>query len=260
MDKTLLKGLQVLEFVAEADGPSRITDIAAALGITKSNAHRVLKTLEHAGYLRQDPRSREYAASFKLWELGSGLVGRLDIRTHAADILRRLANEAREAVHLSLLEGGQVIYIDKIDSPEPVGAYTRIGGRAPAYCVATGKALLCHLSEEELAPILARLEPHSRNTITDPQQMREELELSRQRGYTINRGEWRESVWGIATAVYGPSSQVVAAIGVSGPEYHLNQQGRCESLAEMVMRAADEISRSIGYRGDASKAVPGRPA
>lgn len=91
MDKTLLKGLQVLERVAESERSVRITDIAAALRLTKSNAHRVLKTLEHAGYLRQDERSREYAPSLKLWELGSGIVGRLDIRAHASDVLRKLA-------------------------------------------------------------------------------------------------------------------------------------------------------------------------
>lgn len=249
MDKTLLKGLQVLEHVAEAERSVRITDIAAALGLTKSNAHRVLKTLEHAGYLRQDQRTREYAPSLKLWELGSGIVGRLDIRAHASDVLRKLAQEAREAVHLSILEDGEVIYVDKIDSPEPVGAYTRMGGRAPAYCVATGKALLCHLPEDELAPVLADLKPYSRHTITDPLKMRRELALSRDKGYTVNRGEWRESVWGIATAIRGPSSDVVAAIGVSGPEYHLNQEGRVEALAEMVMRAAQEISHNIGYRG-----------
>lgn len=249
MDKTLLKGLQVLEHVAEAERGVRITDIAAALSLTKSNAHRVLKTLEFAGYLRQDQRSREYAPSLKLWELGSGIIGRLDIRAHASDVLRKLANEAREAVHLSIREDGEVIYVDKIDSPEPIGAYTRMGGRVPAYCVATGKALLCHLPEEELQPILADLKAYSKNTIVDPQELRQELAMSRERGYTINRGEWRESVWGIATAIRGPSSEVVAAIGVSGPEYHLNQEGRCEALAEMVMRAAREISYNIGYRG-----------
>ncbi|WP_414476354.1 IclR family transcriptional regulator [Microvirga sp. M2] len=249
MDKTLLKGLNVLEHVAAREGGVRITDIAAELDLTKSNAHRVLKTLEHAGYLRQDPKSREYGPSLKLWELGSAIVGRMDIRTHASDVLRRLANEARESVHLSVLENGEVIYIDKIDSPAAIGAYTRIGGRAPAYCVATGKAMLCYLPEDELRPILAHLNRHSKNTIVDPEELRRELMTSRQRGYTLNRGEWRDNVWGIATAIRGASSNVIAAIGVSGPEFHFDQEGRCEALAEMVMRAGREISGRIGYRG-----------
>lgn len=249
MDKTLLKGLQVLEHIVGSEANVRITDVAADLGLTKSNAHRVLKTLEFAGYLQQDPKSREYTTSLKLWELGSEIVNRLDIRVHASETLHKLAQEAREAVHLSILDDDQVIYIDKIDSPEPIGTYTRMGGRAPAYCVATGKALLCHLSEKELQPLLTHLKAYSRNTIVEPQELLRDLERSRERGYTINRGEWRESVWGIATAIRGPSSQVVAAIGVSGPEYHLNQEGRCEALAEMVIRAGREISANIGYRG-----------
>lgn len=249
MDKTLLKGLQILEHVVKSESSVRITDVAADLGLTKSNAHRVLKTLEFAGYLQQDLKSREYRTSLKLWELGSEIINRLDIRSHASETLHKLAQEAREAVHLSILDEDQVVYIDKIDSPEPIGTYTRIGGRAPSYCVATGKAMLCHLSERELQPLLGNLKSHSPHTIVEPQALLRELELSRQRGYTINRGEWRESVWGIATAIRGSSSQVVAAIGVSGPEYHLNQEGRCEALAEMVMRAGREISANIGYRG-----------
>jgi IclR family KDG regulon transcriptional repressor len=237
MDGTLLKGLQILTHVARAKGGVRITDVAADLELTKSNAYRALKTLEFAGFLRQDPHNKEFSPSLKLWELGMDVLNKFDLKALAGDALRGLAARSRETVHLAILEDQEVLYIEKIDSPEPVSAYTRLGGRAPAYCVATGKALLSRRRDAELAPILENLAPHSPNTITDPEKLR--------RGYAINRGEWRESVWGIAAVVGDPNSAIEMAVGVSGPGFRFEAEGRCQELAAMVMEAAREISAAI---------------
>jgi len=248
MDKTLLKGLQVLEHVAASPRPVRSAHVANELGLMKSNAHRVLKTLEHAGYLVQDPETKEFSSGLKLWEMGAQIVDRLDLRKSASVLLHDLAQETGEAVHLSVLDRSEVIYIDKIDSPQPVGAYTRTGGRAPAYCVATGKALLSELPEEELAPVLTGLEAFSKHTITDPEALREELRLTRERGYSVNRGEWRDSVWGLAAVVRDARNEPVAAVGVSGPEFRISSPEREEELGAAVRRYAQLISRALGNR------------
>jgi DNA-binding IclR family transcriptional regulator len=153
-------------------------------------------------------------------------------------------------VHLSILDGGEVMYVDKIDSPEPVGAYTRMGGRAPAYCVATGKALLSAQPREALEPVLAELRPHSEFTITDPDRLLEELAAVRRQGYAFNRGEWRAGVRGIASVIYDAAQAPIAAVGVSGPSFRLDDEARCAELAAMVMKAARDISAYLGYRSD----------
>ena len=219
MDKTLLKGLQVLEYVVSQPESARSSQVAVDLGLMKSNAHRVLKTLEHAGYLHQDPQTREFRTTLKLWEMGSQIIDRLDLRKCASTYLQELANETGEAVHLSVLDGSEVIYIDKIDSPQPVGAYTRTGGRAPAYCVATGKALLAELRE------------------------------TRVRGYSINRGEWRESVWGLAATIRDSRNNPIAAVGVSGPDFRLSDPERNAQMGAIVTAYATRISRALGSRG-----------
>lgn len=245
MDKTLLKGLQVLDHIARGNGKMRITDVASELNLTKSNAYRVLKTLECAGFVRQDLVSKSFAPSMKIWELGMQLMNRLDLRGLSRDTLRQLANESRETVHLAVLDGRDVIYVDKIDSVEPVASYTRLAGRAPAHCVATGKALLSQLSPAELAPVLAELAAYSEYTITDRDAMIAELAEARRLDYAINRGEWRESVWGLASAVHDPSGAVVAAVGVSGPRYRLDSPERCAELAAMVLKAKTSIENVI---------------
>lgn len=249
MDKTLLKGLQVLEQVVSASEPVKSTHIATELGLMKSNAHRVLKTLQYAGYIVQDPNTKEFTSSLKLWEMGSQIVNRLDLRKCASVPLHDLAHETGEAVHLSVLDGAEMIYIDKIDSPQPVGAYTRTGGRAPAYCVATGKALLSELPDEALTPILKKLVKHSNLTITDPKILRADLIETRKRGYSINRGEWREAVWGLAAVIRDSRNDPIAAVGVSGPDFRLSEPERTEVLGEAVKRYAATISRGLGNRG-----------
>lgn len=245
MDTTLLKGLQVLDHLARSDRSLRITAVSTDLGLTKSNAYRILKTLEAAGFARQDAETKEFSPSVKLWELGTLVANRLDLKSLAADALRQLAAGSRETVHLAILDGAEVVYIEKIESLEPISAYTRLGGRAPAYCVATGKALLSQLSAAELDAVLGDLKPYSPSTITDPGTLREELAQACREGFAVNRGEWREGVWGVASVVRSPSGSVVAAVGVSGPSFRFDREDRVAALASMVRTAASQIRGAL---------------
>lgn len=247
MDKTLIKGLKVLEWVANADRRVRTAQVATEFDLTMSNAHRVLKTLELSGYIVQDQRTKEYSCRLKLWELGSRIVERLDLRNCAAADLHALAQKTGEAVHLSVLDGAEVIYLDKIDSPQPIGAYTRVAGRAPAYCVATGKALLAEIPEEELTQILGELPSYSRQTITDREVLIEHLRATRTRGFSVNSGEWREGVWGIAAVVRDSRKKAIAAIGVSGPDFRFSDSTRTTEVGEIVRFHAANISRELGF-------------
>src|SRR5690606_26447050 len=143
MDKTLLKGLHVLETLCQLDGAHyTLEQIAQEVGLTRSNTHRTLQTLAHAGYVRRDPATGSYQCTLKMFELGTRQLSRMDVRRLAPPFMRELARSTGETVHLSVLDGMDVVYVDKIDSPQPLVAYSTIGGRAPAYAVATGKALL----------------------------------------------------------------------------------------------------------------------
>ena len=133
MDKTLLKGLMVLEAVTDVDNPPRTIDaLAARVGLTRSNTHRTLQTLIHAGYVIKDDEGGGYRGAVRLFELAARQLAQLDVRKLAAPYMRTLADQTGETVHLSVLDGFDVVYVDKIDSPQPIRAYSMIGGRAPA--------------------------------------------------------------------------------------------------------------------------------
>lgn len=248
MDKTLLKGLAVLEAVASQQGRDRtIEELAGHLQLTRSNVHRTLQTLAHAGYLVKDEAGGSYHTTMKLFELGAQQLMRFDVRKFAPPFMRALAEESGETVHLSVLEGLDVIYIDKIDSPQPVRSYTVIGGRAPAYAVATGKAMLAYQPAGYLERHAHALIRHSPATITSLPVLSEELMRVVRTGYAVNCGEWRETVGGLAVAVFNGLNQVVAALGISGPLDRLNK-ARMVELAPAVKKYAAEISRAMGYR------------
>ncbi|GAA3840042.1 IclR family transcriptional regulator [[Pseudomonas] carboxydohydrogena] len=250
MDTTFLKGLRMLQALSLSDRPRGVTDLARELGLTKSNSHRLLKTLVHAGYAQNNSETAKYSATLKVWELGSHVLSKVDVKSAASAYLQPLADKTGESVHLSLLVENSVVYIDKIDSAQPVRAYSQIGKGAPAYCVATGKALLAFQGEDAIARVSEKLEVHTPRTITDSDEFKREMARVRQLGYAINRGEWREGVCGVGAPIRDSSRQVIAAVGISGPESRMKPTFMREQ-ALIVIQTADLISKALGYPGDA---------
>jgi IclR family transcriptional regulator, KDG regulon repressor len=244
MNNTLVKGLQLLEVLARSKNPQGVSDLADSLSLGKSNVHRLLQALVELGYVKKDEATAQYQVSLKLWELGAAVEAGLSIKAAASEAMNRLLARTRETVHLSVLDGEQVVYVDKLDSPEPVRAYSEIGGRAPAFCVATGKAMLAWQPQPFLSALVAHLRAYTPRTITQPQEYLREMDNIRTNGYAVNRGEWRESVWGVAAPIRGAEGTVLAAIGVSGPSTRI-KPAQIKSLADEVTSAARMVEKSL---------------
>ncbi|GAB2897395.1 IclR family transcriptional regulator [Paralcaligenes sp. KSB-10] len=248
MDKTLLKGLMVLEAVTDVENqPKTIDELAARVGLTRSNTHRTLQTLVHAGYVIKDEEGGAYRGTIRLFELGARQLAQLDVRKLASPAMRILADKTGETVHLSVLDGIDVVYIDKIDCPQPIRAYSMVGGRAPAYAVATGKALLAYQPEGYLERFASALATHTKVTLTSLPVLKEELRKIVRTGYAVNRGEWRDGVGGLAVATFNSLDQPVAAVGISGPLDRLTP-ARMKQFVPDVVACAKSISRSMGYQ------------
>ncbi|TCP47836.1 IclR family transcriptional regulator [Tamaricihabitans halophyticus] len=213
---TFSNGLRVIE---ELSGQRRgVRELAGAVGLNRQTTYRLLRTLVEAGWAERDPTTDTYALTSRLWALAAQSFEITDLRDMLSPAVNKLAETYGETVHLTIYEAGSVVYIDKADGSEPIRAYTVLGGRAPAYCVATGKVLLAYQPEAERERVLETpIAAFSPNTITDPGKLRAELDDIRERGYAVNRGEWRAQVGGIAIPVCSPLQDVVAALGFSGP-------------------------------------------
>ncbi len=249
MDSTLAKGLSVIDWLTRQQRACRVVDVAQALGLARSNAHRTLQTLVDCGWVVQDAATSAYRPSLRLFELGSLIAEATNIGALVRPHLALLAQATGETIHLAALERAEIVYLDKFDSPLPVAAYSRIGGRAPAYCVASGKALLAagRLDVAALRALLGALVPHTPNSLTDFDELHAELERTRARGYAENHEEWRLGVGGLGVPLFDARGEAIAAVGMSVPAIRFGR-AQVRSLARQLMACARDASATLGYR------------
>jgi IclR family KDG regulon transcriptional repressor len=243
VDKTLSKGLAVLETLAQSPSPIGISELAAILGLTKSNVHRLLLTLRAAGYVTQEAE-RSYRCTLKIWELGNTVIKEIDLPRIGARAMRDLAKASGESVHLTVLDGTRALYVEKLESEHPVRAYTRVGDQAPLHCTATGKILLSFSYDVLRETIVQNLLAYTRKTITTVSMLDREVERVKNSNIAFNFGEFREDVGGVAAPIRDPLRGIMAAIGISGPLSRLTKQ-RMRQLAPSVRDAGIRISQEL---------------
>lgn len=244
--KALVKGLDVLEALAGEHRQLTLSELARTLEFPKATAQRIVKVLEARGYLERDPVTRAYRLGLRVWQLGYHVVNQLRLREVAQPFLAQLARETEEHVNLALLDGHEAVFIDIIESVKPIRAYTYVGGRVPAYCSATGKAMLAWEGEEVVAGVIRKgLRPFTERTIVKADQLRDEFRRVRLRGYAINREEWREDVCGLAAPIWSHENKVAGSVSVTTPASRFDE----EAFHPKVIEAARGISRALGWLG-----------
>jgi DNA-binding IclR family transcriptional regulator len=243
------RAMLLLERLALRGGCAGLSDLARDLGLSRSTVHGLLATLQQHGIVAQEA-NRNYILGIKLFELGNQAVSRLDLRRAAGPVLQRLVDEFQETVHLVLGDGLEVVYIDKRESPHSMQIVSRVGQRLPAYCTAVGKAMLSVKPEAELDRLLAGavLTPRTFKTITDKEQLKEQLAQIRRQGFALDCGEFAEGLVCVGAPIWDYTNQVVAAMSISGPSVRMRET-KVRQAIQSVMSGAAEISHQLGYRG-----------
>lgn len=242
----LTRGLQILETLTAADAPLGVTELAHRVGADKSTVHRLLGTLQATGFVEQDGATRLYRPTGKLIWMGSRLLARIDVREHAAPLLKELAQRTGSASHLVVLAQGQALYVGQERSPSTITVDIPLGGVAPTYCTAVGKVLLAGLPPSALAPYLSDLRAHTAKTIVDADALRRELAAVGERGYAVDDEEFHVGVRCVAAPIRDHAGRTAAAIGVSGPATDLRAEF-VPAVAAAVCEVAATISARMGY-------------
>ena len=246
MDKTAVKLLRLFEHLCRAETPLGVSALAARMRLTKSNAHRILRTLTGLGYAQQTDNGL-YCPTLKAWELGTLVIGRLDFVQIAKPYLKELNVSTGESVYLATLNGTEVVYLDVLESRYPIRINAAIGGSAPSHCSASGKLLLAY-NPVIAAQYLARpLEKFTPRTVTKLPDVQRKLEAIRRAGYSINDEEWVEGVCGVAAPIHDGRRQGIAAFGITALKERVNR-AKLKQLITLVSDVARRVSVQLGYR------------
>jgi DNA-binding IclR family transcriptional regulator len=244
---TVDRALDVLELAARYVGPFSLGNVASELGMSKSTAHRLLVTLRRRGFVRLLPDGRRYSIGIKSFEVGATFLHQTSLRSVSFAEMEVLSEISQETVHLVTLEGMEIVYIEKINSPRPYSLDTRVGSRSPAYCTAAGKAILGFLEPSALDKLLeAPLKRYTPQTITDPQLLREELARVRNDYCAVDQEEIEPNLYCVAAPILDHRREALGAIGLAGPATRIKP--RLPAYKDHVRGAARRISRAIGSR------------
>jgi IclR family acetate operon transcriptional repressor len=219
---TLGKAIAVLDIIAASPEPLRFTDVLHLTDQPRGTLHRQISNLIEEGFLAVN-RDHSYTLGLRLLQFASKAWASNRFRTIAEPHLQRLHEATGETVHLGILRGTDVVYLDKIESRQNIRMVSQIGNTAPAWCTGVGKAALSALPDEEVRARLARisLRRFTPNTLTDHRALLDEIELIRTEGNAYDREEHETGICCVAAPIHSADRQLIAGISVTGPAYRI---------------------------------------
>jgi len=256
--QTIQRASLILEALGQNAHGISIRNLSAKIKLPKGTTHRLLSSLSYFGYVRQDPKTRDYFLGFKLVELGNLLLSQLDLRKEAEPYLRDLAERTKETVHMVVLDRGEVVYVEKMETAHHTSGLrmaSRIGYRNPPHCCAVGKVLLADLSEENLTHFIKEfgLSKRTENTITDPLQLKEHLKIVQAQGYGLDDEENEKGIRCVAAPIRNEAGRAVAAVSISGPAFRVTRKLVQDRLKKEVMETTLKISQRLGFNSNKTR-------
>lgn len=226
--------LQILELLARSEAPRRITDLAEELGTSKPRIFRHLRTLVNLGYVLQDENTERYQIGIRLAVLGDAAATRFDLREVSRPALRELRDALGYTVVMSKVEGGRVYIVEKIDAASPFSITIATGTSLALHATAQGKLVLAFGRKSIEAALLGKpLAPLTAATITDPKQLRAELDEIRKRGWSVAPGETLAGMNVLAMPVFNLKGDIAATVGLLGPEERLGPIPKPRELTKL---------------------------
>ncbi|MBX5008401.1 IclR family transcriptional regulator [Rhizobium lentis] len=222
---TLGKLMVLLDLVTHADTPLRFTDILALAGQPRGTLHRQLSHLVEEGLLELDGDGR-YAPGLRLLDFAARSWARNEFRLIAEPHLADLQRTTGETVHLGVLRGHSIIYLDKVEGRQPVRMYSQIGNASPCYCTGVGKAALSLLSAESLAALLAGLSftRFTAATHVSVETLLAEIGEIAEQGYAFDREEHEAGIRCVAAPLWSEDRTFIGGISITGPAYRLSME------------------------------------
>ena len=252
--QSLERGLAILSALASGPTLLGISDLARAVELSRSTAHRYVSTLTKLGYLDQDPVTRKYRLGPRVLDLGFSAIHSMELREIAVSYLQQLSDETGHTVNMAILDDVDVVYIERCRASQrgqrEIDLNLHVGARLPAYCTSLGKVLLAFLPTARRRPLLDRVEFVRRgpNTIMSKTALSAELAAIRASGLAVSNEEMAYGLRSMAMPVRSQSGEAVAAVNLAVHRSLGSMEDLVVRLSPALQRTVDEISRRLGHR------------
>ena len=246
VNKSAQRVIQILDYFACEKRPLTLSDIGKHFSLPKSSCFDLVYTLVECGALETDPTNpKAYRLGNKMFTIGAAFLDQNDLVSASRPIMTSLASTLGETVYIAIRDKNEIVYMQKVESNEPIRSTLNVGSRNNMHSSGLGKAILAATENwAELLPFpLAKI---TANTITEREDMEKELEATRKRGYAIDDREGMEFIRCVAAPIFDSSGQCIAAISVSGLDVRMNDE-KLSVAGEAVKAAALEISHRLGF-------------
>lgn len=249
--RSVTKAVRVIETLSESEIPLGVTELARITELDKSSVSRLLKTLVAAGYVSQDPVSKSYDLGLTLLHLGQKMLKRINISALSKQILKQLAFETEECVHIAILVNNKALYIEQAAPPSGISVDAPIGTLAPLHCTALGKVLFAFQKEKIQRELLDTInfEAFTRRSITNLSTFQFEIEKVKQNHVAYDDEEFSVGVKCMAVPVFKHDGSIAAAIGLSGPSPRVTDD-KISIWSVLLKKEAEQLSIRMGWQKD----------
>lgn len=247
--KSVLKAFQIIEEL-DRFGELSIGELSQALSMDKTTVHRLINTIKEAGYIVQNPCTRKYSNSIKLFTIGTRIIERTGLKEIARPYLEAIANETKETINLSMHSGNDIVYVDKIESDSAIKVGIKMGTSLPMYCTGMGKAILAFLPEESVNEIISNTNFYKRTpkTVSGKEALLKQLEAVRKNGYAKDGEEYVDGLISFAAPIFDYRNSPVAAISISMPKMRYNETEQRQYYVNLVKDTATALSKELGHK------------
>jgi DNA-binding IclR family transcriptional regulator len=248
--QSLHRAFDILETIGNSQIPMSIKKITEETGLPKSTVYRLLNNLENRNYAFCDTNGN-YRLGYQLLMMSQWAEKDFEIKNLAKASLESLNAFTKETVHLAILQGRRVLYVDTVESPYSSRLVIKMGTTNSVHCTALGKALLINHKDAEILDILEAegMEKRTEHTVTKPLDYLKEMEVVRKLGYALDQQECEMEGRCIGAPIYDKSGKVVAAISVSGIATRFSLDFIVKEVVSKLLESTLRISRVLGYVG-----------
>ena len=239
-----LRALSILEIVSASPEPMTATEVNQQLMLPKPTIHRLCMMLEREGFLQPRLDGRGYLPGNRLSKIALGAISNNDhLRTERHAILQRLSEEVGETCNISIPDGVEMIYFDRVETHWPLRVQLQINDRVPVYCTASGKLFLSHLPSAKRNRLISKLnlEQRTPNTITTESTLKTELKRIRREGIGYDNEEFMKGMIAVAVPIQSSQGQFYGGLAMHAPNARMSMESAIEKIPKLQAAAAELV-------------------